>query len=131
MFNIYSGAFSIVYSINFSLHLWIGLLDSGLGLPKYLWSLPSESCHDQRCDSGFVSPVFAQGFFAVLGHLLNRLHSTVSHVTVSELDCSHNRVRRLACLGTEVVWGEAFAQDPLTMLEVRIVQYVDVYNLSS
>ena len=27
-------------------------------------------------------------------------------------------------LGTEVVWGEAFAQGPLTMLEVRIVQYV-------
>ena len=23
-----------------------------------------------------------------------------------------------------MVWGEAFAQDPLTMLEVRIVQYV-------
>ena len=69
-----------VYSVNLSLHLWIGLLDFRLGLPRFfvVFSLQELSRPEMRC--WICSPVLAQGFFAVLGHLLNQLHCTVSHV---------------------------------------------------
>ena len=48
--------------------------------------------------------------------------------TVPKLDCSHNRVGRLASMGRRRSGGGVFAQVPLAMFKVRVCTVCDVYK---
>ena len=68
-------------------------------------------------------------FFAVI--LLTPIKQIAQYCiacTVPKLDCSHNRVGRLAKMGWRRSGGGVFAQVPLAMFKVRVYTVRDVYN---
>ena len=73
-------------------------------------------------------PVLAQSFSLSFMTPTKPIAQYCIACIVSELDCSHNRVGRLASMGRKWSGEGVFAQDPLTMLEVRVVQYVTCTN---